>query len=107
MTWCLHTRTTRCKAVTTGKCSNSPLDVVAVVALNAMQILAKDEWRSGDEDDSGESENSKDAVHNCASLLQEDPGQQGGKHWVTKEPRTTGFKSKTAGRDFQCDVIKN
>lgn len=57
------------KAVITCKCSNSPLDVVAVVALNAMQMIAEDEWRPGNEDDSGESENSEDAVQDCASLF--------------------------------------
>lgn len=74
--------------------------MVAVVALNAMQMLAEDKWRPGDEDDSGQSENSEDAVQDCASLFQEDPGQQGGKHWVTEEPRTTGIKSYIAGREF-------
>lgn len=67
----------------TCKRSNSPLDVVPVVALNAVQMLAKDEWRSGDEDDSGDGKNSKDTVPDCTSLLQEDPGQQGGKDWIT------------------------
>lgn len=104
MTWYLHTRHTRREAVITYKRSNSPLDVVAVVALNAMQMLAEDEWRPGDEDDSGESENSEDAVQDCALLFQEDPGQQGGKHWVTEEPRTRGMKSYIAGRELQCDV---
>lgn len=53
----------------TCKRSNSPLDVVAVVALDAEQMLAKDEWRPGDEDDAGEGENSEDAVQDCASLF--------------------------------------
>lgn len=57
------------KAVITCKCSNSPLDVVAVVALNAMQMIAEDEWRPGNEDDSSESKNSEDAVQDCASLF--------------------------------------
>lgn len=67
----------------TCKRSNTPLDVVCVVALNAVQMLAKDEWRSGDEDDSSDGKNSKDTVPDCTSLLQEDPGQQGGKDWIT------------------------
>lgn len=96
----LHTRPTSDEAALTCKRSDCPLDVVAVVALNAMQMLAKDEWRPGDEDDSGESENGEDAVQDCASLFQEDPGQQGGKHWVTEEPRTTGIKSYTAGKEL-------
>lgn len=106
MTWCLHTQATRREAVITCKRSNGPLDVVAVVALNAMQVLAEDERRPGDEDDSGESENSEDAVQNSASLFQEDPGQQGGKHWVTTEPRTAGLKSNTAGGQLQGDGLK-
>lgn len=106
MTWYLHTRPTRHEAVITCKRSNSPLYVVAVVALNAMQMLAEDEWRPGDEDDSSESENSEDAVQDCASLFQEDPGQQRGKHWVTEEPRTTGIKSYIADRELQCDVTQ-
>lgn len=62
--------------------------MVAVVALDAEQMLAEDERRPGDEDDSGESEDSEDAVQDCASLLQEDPGQQGGKHRITEEQRS-------------------
>lgn len=57
--------------------------MIAVVALNAKQMFAEDEWRPGDEDDAGESENSEDAVQDCAPLFQEDPGQQGGKDWIT------------------------
>lgn len=102
MTWYLLTRPTRCEVVITCKRSNSPLYVVAVVALNAMQMLAEDERRPSDEDDSGESENSEYAVQDCAPLFQEDPGQQGGKHWVTEEPKTTGIWSYIAGRE--CDV---
>lgn len=67
----------------TCKCSDSALDVVRVVALDAVQMLSKDERRSGDEYDSGECENSKNAVPDCAFLLQEDPGQEGGKNWIT------------------------
>lgn len=79
--------------------------MVAVVALNAMQMLAENEWRPGNEDDSGESENSEDAVQDCASLFQEDPGQQGGKHWVTGEQRRTiAIKSCVAGGELRCDV---
>lgn len=43
--------------------------MVAVVALDAEQMLAEDERRPGDEDDAGESENSEDAVQDGASLL--------------------------------------
>lgn len=53
----------------TCKRSNRALDVVAVVALDAEQMLAEDERRPGDEDDAGESENSEDAVQDGASLL--------------------------------------
>lgn len=74
----------------TCKCSNSPLDVVSVVALNAMQMLAKDEWRSGNEDDSGDGKNSKDTVPDCTFLLQEDPCQEGGKDWITGEGGRSG-----------------
>lgn len=87
MTWHLHLRSIRHEDMITCKRSNSPLNVVAVVALNAMQMFAEDEWRPGDEDDAGESENSEYAVQNCASLFQKDPGQQGGKNWVTVESR--------------------
>lgn len=75
----------------TCKCSNSPLNVVCVVALNPMQVITKDEWRSGDEDDASDGENSKDTVPDCTSLLQEDPGQEGGKDWITNG---SGLESK-------------
>lgn len=58
--------------------------MVTVVALNATRTLAKDEWRSGDEYDSSEGENSEDTVPDCTSLLQEDPGQEGSKDWITE-----------------------
>lgn len=67
----------------TCKCSNSPLDVVGVVAFNAVQVLSKDERGPRDEDDSGDGENGEDAVPDSAFLLQEDPGQEGGKNWIT------------------------
>lgn len=67
----------------TSKCSKSPLDVVRVVALNAMNILAEEKWRSGNEDDSGEGKNSENTVPDCTFLLQEDPCQEGGKDWIT------------------------
>lgn len=57
--------------------------MVRVVALDAVQMCPKDERRSGDQYDSGEGENSKNAVPDCAFLLQEDPGQEGGKNWIT------------------------
>lgn len=59
----------RWQTLITCKGSNSALDVVAVVALDAEQMLAKDERRPGDEDDAGEGENSEDAVQDCASLF--------------------------------------
>lgn len=68
----------------TCKGSNSPLDVVSVVALNATDMLAKEEWWSGDKDDSREGKNSEDTVPDCTSLLQENPGQKRGKDWVTE-----------------------
>lgn len=71
----------------TCKRSNSPLDMVGVVALNAIHIIAKDEWRSGDEDDSRDGKHSKDTVPDCTSLFQEDPGQEGGKDWITEGSR--------------------
>lgn len=67
----------------TSKCSKSPLDVVRVVALNAVNILAEEKWRSGNEDDSGEGKNSENTVPDCTFLLQEDPSQEGGKDWIT------------------------
>lgn len=67
----------------TSKCSKSPLDVVRVVALNAMNILAEEKWRSGNEDDSDEGKNSENTVPDCTFLLQEDPSQEGGKDWIT------------------------
>lgn len=57
--------------------------MVCVVALDAVQMLSKDERRSGDEYDAGEGENGKNSVPDCAFLLQEDPGQEGGKNWIT------------------------
>lgn len=80
-------RAIRHKSRVTCKRGDGPLDVVAVVALDAEQMLAKDERRPGDEDDAGERENGEDAVQDCASLFQEDPGQQGGKNRITEEPR--------------------
>lgn len=74
-----------CEAAVTCKGSNSPLDVVAVVALDAVQMLAEDERGPGDEDDAGEGEHSEDAVQDGASLFQEDPSQQGGENWITEE----------------------
>ena len=68
----------------TEKGSNSPLDVVGVVALNATSMLPKQERWSGDEEDSSNGEHSEDTVPDCTSLLQEDPGQQGGKDWITE-----------------------
>lgn len=47
-------------------------------------MIAKDEWRSGDEDDSSEGKNHEDQVPDCTPLLQEDPGQEGGEHWITE-----------------------
>lgn len=67
----------------TCKGSDSPLDVVSVVALDATSVLAKEERRSGDEDDSSDGENSEDTVPDGTSLLEEDPGQDGGKDWIT------------------------
>lgn len=68
----------------TCKCSNSPLDVVGVVALNATYLIAKEEWWSGDKDDSSEGKNSEDTVPDSTSLLQEDPSQERGKDWITE-----------------------
>lgn len=47
-------------------------------------MLAKEEWWPGDKDDSSEGKNSEDTVPDCAPLLQEDPGQEGGKDWITE-----------------------
>lgn len=58
--------------------------MVSVVALNASQMIAKEEWWSGDEDDSSEGKNSEDTVPDCAPFLQEDPGQEGGKDRITE-----------------------
>lgn len=55
-----------------------------------MQMLAKDEWRSGDENDSSDGKNSKDTVPDCTSLLQEDPGQEGGKDGITNGSELEG-----------------
>lgn len=57
--------------------------MVGVVALNAVQVLSKDERGPRDEYDSGDGENSEDTVPDSASLLQEDPGQEGGENWIT------------------------
>lgn len=66
------------------KGSYSPLDVVRVVALNAIKVLAKDEWRPGNEDDSSEGKNGENTVPDCTFLLQKDPSQEGGKNWITE-----------------------
>lgn len=58
--------------------------MVCVIALNAVDILPKQERWSGNEDDSSEGKNSEDTVPDCTSLLQEYPGQQWGKDWVTE-----------------------
>lgn len=71
----------------TCKGSNSPLNVVSIVALNATPMVAKEKWRSGDEEDASDGKNSEDTVPDCTSLLQEDPGQQGGKDWITERER--------------------
>ena len=64
--------------------------MISVVALNAMDILAKEEWWSGDEDDSREGKNSEDTVPDRTSLLQENPGQKRGKDWVTEGSMDNG-----------------
>lgn len=61
--------------------------MVGVVALNAIHIIAKDEWWSGDEDYSRDGKHSEDAVPDGTSLLQEDPGEEGGEDWITEGPR--------------------
>lgn len=60
----------------TCKGSNSPLDVVSVVALNATDTIAKQEWWPSDEDDAGEGKNREDTIPNGTPLLQEDPSQE-------------------------------
>lgn len=55
-----------------------------VVALNATCMLAKDKRWPGDEDNSGDGENSEDTVPDCTFLLQEDPSQERGKYWITE-----------------------
>lgn len=57
--------------------------MVGVVAFDAVQVLSKDERGSRDEDDPGDGENGEHTVPDSASLLQEDPGQEGGKNWIT------------------------
>lgn len=68
----------------TCKDSNGAFDVVSVVVLIATRLPAKDEGRPGDEDDSGQGGDGEDAVQDGAFLLQEDPGQEGGKDWITE-----------------------
>lgn len=58
--------------------------MVLVVVLNAIKMLAKDEWWSGNEDDSGEGKNGENTVQDCAFLLQKDPSQEGGKDGITE-----------------------
>lgn len=67
----------------TCKGSDSALDVVIVVALNATPMLAKEERWSGDEENSADGKNSEDAVPDRTPLLQEDPGQEGGDDRIT------------------------
>lgn len=57
--------------------------MVGVVALDAAGVFAEEKRRPGNEDDSGEGENGEDAVPDRTLLLQEDPGQDGGKNWIT------------------------
>lgn len=88
-TYHLQTHPQTCKG------SNSPLDVISVVAFNATDMLAKEEWWSGDEDDSREGKNSEDTVPDCTFLLQENPSQKRGKDWVTEgatDNERTGLK---------------
>lgn len=90
----------------TSKGSNSPLDVVGVVALDAMETLAKEEGRPSDQDDSGDGKQSEDEVPDGTSLLQEDPGQQRGKDGVT-EGCEVGQRIKERWREARaCDKCK-
>lgn len=71
--------------------------MISVVALNATDMLAKEEWWSGDEDDSREGKNSEDTVPDCTFLLQENPGQKRGKDGVTEgsmDNERTGLKER-------------
>lgn len=73
--------------------------MVCIVALNAVHMLSKDERRPGDEDDSGEGENCKNAVPDSAFLLQEDPGQEGGKNWITVEGQWRANRQSQLGSE--------
>lgn len=96
----------------TCKSSNSPLDVVSVVALYATDTITKQEWWPSNEDDSGEGKNSEDTIPNCTSLLQEDPGQEWGKDWITEERMDNGRKDFVEQKadtdtDKTCENIRN
>ena len=56
--------------------------MVRVVALNATEMIAKEEWRAGNENDSSDGENSENTVPYGTFLFQEDPSQEGGKDWI-------------------------
>lgn len=58
--------------------------MVSVVSLDATEMLPEDERWSGDEDDSGDGENGENTVPDRTPLLQEDPGQEGGKDRIAK-----------------------
>ena len=66
--------------------------MVSVVALNATYMVAKEEWWSGDKDDSGDGKNSEDTVPDCTSLLEENPSQERGKDWITEGSMNSGKK---------------
>lgn len=68
--------------------------MVSVVALNATEMIAKEEWWSSDEDDSGKCENSEDTVPYRTSLLQEDPSQKRSEDGITEESTDNELKTK-------------
>lgn len=57
----------------TCKCCYSSLNVVAIVALDATEMLSKNKRWSGNENNPCEGEDSEDTVPNSTSLLQKDP----------------------------------
>lgn len=61
--------------------------MVAVVALDAASLFAKEEWWAGDEKDPTDGKHCEDAVPDCTPLLQEDPGQEGRKDGITGRRR--------------------
>lgn len=55
----------------TSEGSQSSLDMLSVVAFDAAEMLAEEERRASDEDDSGEGEHSEHAIPDCTSLFEE------------------------------------